>query len=354
MAAAAAADAPRAHDSVLVTLDLESSTFGPVRARILQIAASAVLHTEETRRQHALGTFAHYARPDVDLDGVTRLVGVVPIAEGARAVHRIENATIAAAPPLTAVLRRFANWLHTLCDPARADTLGEPSLKVTAVVLVAHNGDAFDFPLLFSELERAQIHPLALVPAGVHLFFADTLVAWRQSPPTWLRDGEFVCPGTGKGERTLGVLHQSVFGEQIADAHNALADVCALERLLTDVRQDGALRSPHPLSVALHAARSLAAQIEKYEARADRTKARLARLVIDPEHVYAPCYEYPRLAQRLHDTARRLESIRGVPRRGVSSEKRRDDAQSEGERPEGTRKRARVDEPALAASPYFA
>lgn len=352
-AAPAAVPPPPRHDTLLVFFDLESSSIGALSSRILQIAAFAVLHSEASHRQHALPAFSHYTRPDYSLDGAQKIQGVVPIAPGARAVHRIQDSTIAAAPPLSRVLRSMARWIHERCAPDAAVHLGEASVNVGAVVFIAHNGFGFDYPLLFAELERAQMHPHELVPAGTHLFFADSAAAWRATQPTWPRGAATVEPGTKKGERALTSLYELVFEEKVESAHNALADVRALARLMVDTCASGRLLSTQPLSVALHGARSLAAQIDKFEERTDRIKTRVARLANEAAYAYAPCYAHPQLAQRIYDTTSRLASIRGaakpVPAPATSSA----DAGGGGGGGEPPQKRARVDEAPVVTSPYF-
>ena len=260
--------------TLYVCLDFETSGIAPLHARALQVGACATLHRDGAPRVEVLAQFASDARP------VTEAAphALVAVSAAARRAHNISDARIRAAPPLERVLKRLAAWLHEMCAEHG---------DVDACVLLAHNGFSFDFPLLFAELERLPMHPRALVPPHVHLFFADTLFAWRRHAPF----------GQGAPLR-LAMLFKHAFGGAVKfAAHDALADVLALERLVF-------ARNGAPLAAALHEARSLNAQIARFEARADREATRLARFESVDE--YARAYAAPEHAQRLYGAMLRI------------------------------------------------
>jgi DNA polymerase III epsilon subunit-like protein len=81
-------------------------------------------------------------------------------------------------------------------------------------ILMAHNGRAFDIPMLLKCFARRSITWLDLARTGCMGSY-DTLIAARNAWPE----------RKGKGAHTLGNLYKLVTGKPLENAHNALADV---------------------------------------------------------------------------------------------------------------------------------
>lgn len=347
VASPAAQVAPEAAATVLfVVFDIETSGFGATKARILQLAATAVLHATPApgaRTQRILQHYSSHTRPDLDDYGAP-LRAPLAVAPGARAVHRITDATIAAAPPLSDALAHLAAWTRALCERHAAG----------ALVLVAHNAFQCDVPFLFAEMQRAGLHPDALAPPGTELHFADTMFAWRRRMPAWhgVTVAPAQAPAPARTSLKLEHLFAHVFGGTAAElglgrAHDALTDVHMLVRLLFAYGGgDGALRSAEPLATTLQESRTLARAIDAFEARADRTaSAPLGRLANDaPHYVYAPSFPAPALSQRVWSAACALGAVRG----GRVAARKRAAGASDGASDTRAAKCART------VSPYFA
>ena len=115
------------------------------------------------------------------------------------------------------------------------------------LVLVAHNGFAFDFPILFAEVERCPRHLSLSTFTDQRIHFADTLYHLRQlknAGDESLKDcnslglaklyGQFFSSKTYPGsflKISVGVNMKYVVH---TTAHRALADVEAMEELFTE------------------------------------------------------------------------------------------------------------------------
>jgi DNA polymerase III epsilon subunit-like protein len=168
--------------------------------------------------------------------------------------------------PFECMWRKFTNWLSE-CSCKSISNSG----KGTPVVLIAHNGKAFDFPFLHAALVKSQLHQNWERKANI-VCFIDTLLILR-SDEAWnsckskdisgirseknnkenrstlcnkevRQNSDIVPPEKATVEslesdsckppkQSLGALHEHLFGTPIAGAHNALADVAALCSVLT-------------------------------------------------------------------------------------------------------------------------
>ena len=178
----------------LVAFDLEtngcagSSFCDARRQRIVQIAAQVVSTGER---------FSSLVNPQVW------------IPEASSAIHGITNEQAADAPDLSAVITELLQWLQRLGD--------------VDLCLVAHNGEAFDKPLLCRECARVGVS----LPA--HWEWLDTMKIARR---LWSESSTAEERKATKTPCTLSNLHQRLLGTELNGAHDAAADVGGLVKLL--------------------------------------------------------------------------------------------------------------------------
>lgn len=171
--------------------DLESTGLSPLRARIVQLAAT-------TGAQ----------------DFVTLVQPGVPVPAEASAVHGLTDECLQGAPVFSAAWDAFRLFVARVCEP-------QSSLR-----LVGHNSRYFDDRMLVAELERHGIGGAAST-AGLPIFDlwrGDIYVAARQ-----LRSAGGLPPKT---ELNLRALHQRRLNAPLENAHDALADCRAVWKLL--------------------------------------------------------------------------------------------------------------------------
>lgn len=171
---------------VVVYWDLETTGLSVYEEQIIQLGA-----VDASGR-----TFVRCVRSTAPVSAfITGLTGVT-------------QAAVTAAEPWPAVAAAFEAWLATL--------------GAGPVTLVAFNGERFDVPLLLEECRR---HGLALdapVWSGARFF----------DPDRWRRTGLYRGPGATGG---LGEAYKACFaGETFANAHDALGDALALQRLCVE------------------------------------------------------------------------------------------------------------------------
>jgi DNA polymerase III epsilon subunit-like protein len=95
------------------------------------------------------------------------------------------------------------------------------------VVLIAHNGLGYDYPLLMSEMYRWDMAPYnTLKRYGIEYLF-DTLTWARVNLPSH----KLIKKPTGESSFRLGDIHEALLGFRFDGAHDALADCYALRRI---------------------------------------------------------------------------------------------------------------------------
>ena len=211
--------APPTGPLALVFLDLETTGVDVSRDRIVELAA-------------------HQAFENADLPGasfaeVIRVSDEILQTDGAKAaarVHGISNEELMNGPRFTEAYVRFLYFLQSLTDTAvqedsdsSADsTSGLPSLKepVPQMMLIAHNGFRFDFPLILSECLRHNVDVGSLSSCG----FVDSLSVMQALEPE--RYGG--CP-------KLQCVANRVSTCEGLRAHRALDDCYALREVLLHV-----------------------------------------------------------------------------------------------------------------------
>jgi DNA polymerase III subunit epsilon len=135
-----------------------------------------------------------------------------PIPAEASSIHKINDSMVADAPPFEQVGPELLDFL----DPN--------------VILVAHNGDAFDIPFLQAEFRRARI----------------PITRWRTLDTLkWSRRYRRDLP-----RHSLQFLVQT-YGVQVTTAHRALADVIALHQVFSHMVDDLSWDTIYTLSQGL-------------------------------------------------------------------------------------------------------
>lgn len=184
---------PQTSQAAFVCWDLETtgcvglSIHDPYN-RIVQIAAKAVDSDE---------TFEELVNPECHIP--------TPSSK----IHKLTDSDVADAPGLGCVLPRFKQW----CDRVAK---GRP------LVLIAHNGVGFDWPVLLREARRVGKQRAIPVPSA-HVC---TLTAARTA---WPHLKAF----------NLASLYQTMSGETLDNAHNAAADVRACIYLWNRLQEAG-------------------------------------------------------------------------------------------------------------------
>jgi DNA polymerase III epsilon subunit-like protein len=162
---------------------------------------------------------------------VTLVQPTVPVPLRASSVHGLTDERLRDAPTFPDAWKLFQDFVGRICEPEGA------------LHLVGHNSRVFDDRLLLAELIR---HGMDASSAGLsvaEVWRADSLVAARQLQK---------CGGLEpKANLRLEGLHQQRFGEVLEQAHDALADCRAVQRLLEDWPELRAQLSPEPWSTAV-------------------------------------------------------------------------------------------------------
>ena len=129
-------------------------------------------------------------------------------------------------PPFRHVLEELLAWISSTVQEVEQ----WQELKYFAI-LVAHNGFVFDFPLLLSELHRRNIPFNRL--ASLNLHFADTLYDCKKHVK--ISDSIIFANWTASEKKCLGIgnLYSKHFADETYNAHRAMDDVVAMERLFT-------------------------------------------------------------------------------------------------------------------------
>jgi len=131
----------------------------------------------------------------------------VHIPSESTAIHHVTNEMVQAVPTFEKIFPKFRAFVK------------KGVKRNTQIVLVAHNALGFDKPVLEKEVKRCGLKS----PANWRYY--DTLLTYRR---------EFAeLPS-----KRLGDIHQVRFNEPIQNAHNALSDTIALQRLFYHDIQD--------------------------------------------------------------------------------------------------------------------
>lgn len=194
-----------AREPVLVVFDLETNKLG-ADAAITQLGA---LYQDE--EEGVLHSFCEFCLPPRMEPSASRTTGMtLRVVDGRLALLRAEQRLPTV--PLAQVLRTFFNFLVHASSQGRRQ-----------VVLVAHNGHRFDFPVLLSNLRRCQLAEQLLSATCSWLLLADSLLLFRQLRAA----GRISSPNC-----QLQSLVQALLPGFEYAAHDALEDCRALRSLL--------------------------------------------------------------------------------------------------------------------------
>ena len=142
-------------------------------------------------------------------------------------IHRITDKMVAGAPPVRVVIQTFLDWLKAL-STEMGDTKQNGNNAAPGIRLVAYNGYKFDFPLLLWTMVRNGMPcKRCFREAGV-VEFADP-IQWAKRPE--MDTSRFLLNKYGKPSFTQSDVHTVLFGKPYDDAHNALADTLALQKI---------------------------------------------------------------------------------------------------------------------------
>lgn len=146
------------------------------------------------------------------------------IQEGAWQKHRIDREVLVDQRPVGEVLEELFGWLEERVEEVKRLKQGS-----CQIVLVAHGGVAFDFPLLVTEVKRSGCEARF---RGLRLQFADTHVLCQQLKST----SDPILRGSTKlSVSELKHLYFSVKEEEPQpQPHRALADAVILKRLFSE------------------------------------------------------------------------------------------------------------------------
>lgn len=186
-------------DSIIVLFDIESTGLSVTESRIIQMACKVV--------GSDIGQFNNYVLPNRDLP----LPKVIVDLTGITSTFLKEQGV-----SFSEAFSNLRSWLKSLKQ--------RPSQKI---ILAAHNGGRFDFPMLAAEVNRNRpashangevswvedCHVDALLDT-LTLLGDDSL--WEQKPKSLSQPK----------------LYKAIIGRDLTEAHNAVYDVKALEEIL--------------------------------------------------------------------------------------------------------------------------
>ena len=196
-------------DHVFVVLDVETTGVDDKSDHVIQLAAKILGSADEGH------LFSEYALPPID-----RLPKKIEELTGITDDFLRRGGYDSALDKERGVAREFRDvWsdFEAFCEKAG---------KGRQLVLVAHNAK-FDIRMINGELRRWRHSKQETVPMLGDMFCTsiDTLQLFRDKK-WWKADIE------KPSSFSLSNLYSHVFGEPMSDAHNAVGDINALERLL--------------------------------------------------------------------------------------------------------------------------
>ena len=215
---------------IAITLDLETTGVDIVNDRIVEIAATHA-HGDIRMKGECFSTIV-CADPDI----------LKNRGREAFKVHGITDEEIRRGPTFQEAWTRFLKWIDDVANSAIKDIDSDddddddtepPTLiEDPLIVLVAHNGFRFDFPMLLCELLRNGISTMILE----RWYFVDTLHVFRSLNP-------YGC-----------IKLQCIARDMIIDsgnAHRALDDCIVLWRITTVLAERIGISMKHLLSMFL-------------------------------------------------------------------------------------------------------
>ena len=183
------------HRTLTVCIDFETTGLSTAKEHITQIGAIAIGEEEG---------FATYVYTDRRIPAkVTEVTGIT-------------SETIQGAPIFPEAWKLFCAWLKSNANGREVN-------------LVAHNGFRFDYPILVHEMERHRMDPKACLSS---FMFSDSLPACRSV-------------FSHMNSRSLGAIYMEIVGQELPNAHDALADCAGLAKV-NFIRISLLAESPQP------------------------------------------------------------------------------------------------------------
>ena len=196
--------------TLMVILDLESTGLSTCNDHITQIGA-VICRYKDGKYTPVEGVFETLVHTEKTIsDKVASITGIT-------------NGKLIGAPSSKKAITQFFQWVQERREP------------MEEVCLVAYNGHSFDFPLLFNEMERYQMRISELINPTLEVRLLDPLKWARESLDT----SKLLRKNTGSCSYCLGDVYLSIFKAPIEQAHTALADAVALQRLCSSEEFSG-------------------------------------------------------------------------------------------------------------------
>lgn len=183
--------------SALVYVDFEATGLRPSQAHIIQVGA--VCEIGERRY-----TFEELSCPTVHVsDRICEITG-------------LKRLDINRARGVREVLETFVAFLT--------------SLPASSIILVAYNGQRYDFPLFYWNCVKYGLKYEDIVQKCNIIYLGDPLLWLR----TTLKTERMVRTRSGRPSYKLGDVYECMYQRRFEDAHTALADATALLEITSD------------------------------------------------------------------------------------------------------------------------
>jgi hypothetical protein len=212
-----------------IFFDLESTGLDTSSDAIIQIGANAIYTECAEQCTEEKGDLGWEAEKSACFAAGVFNCGVnphEPMSEGASDVTGITSDMLAIYPAVPEQALHFMQWLQALQLLFR-----DSNDQSVQTVMVAHNGDYFDFPLLAAELHRSALLQGAWLESWREIILWDSLPFFRNREVADSELGEERGPVGRRRSCRLGDLYLSSFGEELEGAHDALTDVGGLARV---------------------------------------------------------------------------------------------------------------------------
>lgn len=188
-----------------------------------------------------------------------------PIDKASEAVHHITKAMLRDQPKFPEAVSILRTFLRQYQPEKNAE-----------LVMIAHNGTAFDEIILYSNFVQHRLDFDRFL-ADVRCFgFADSLKMFKQMLKNCSYQVQPKDHTTGRTNYTLGDCHQSFCGYKLEGAHDALADSEGLFRILNSETISSRLSKPLLCSFVTNLEKSVKRIRQKagshFQAREERTR----------------------------------------------------------------------------------
>ena len=198
---------PERPSKTIFLIDFETTGLSVTVDEITQLCVQVYVY--DGYNAHKVASFSSNVKP------------ALRISEGAAAVTGLTNEMLAMAPEFNTVGQAMIDFI---------DHYASSAASYKDVVIAAHNGVRFDFPLLFNRLGHSTVTNYRSCFRNFSFF--DTLVALKEYPG--VIDARGVGVGKTGASKALGNCYQRGFGNPIPKAHDATGDVEAMADLLFD------------------------------------------------------------------------------------------------------------------------